>query len=67
MRRIMHSLIPTFLLVLLVLVSCAPQYRFQATYPKGYTAEYFYSHYVQADPNLIHLYAAENDAGKYHA
>lgn len=45
--------------------SCAPDYRFQAIYPDGYTAKYFYDNYVQADPNLIHLYAAENDAGKY--
>ena len=52
-------------LVLFVLVSCSPDYRFEAVYPEGHDAEYFYNHYVEADPNLLHLYASKNDAGRY--
>ncbi|MBR6577453.1 MAG: hypothetical protein IKK74_00745 [Clostridia bacterium] len=51
--------------LLLTFVSCGPDYRFKAKYPEGYTAGYFHANYVQADPNLIHLYASENSAGKY--
>ena len=53
--------------LLLTFVSCGPDYRFEAKYPEGYTAGYFHANYVRADPNLIHLYASENSAGKYDA
>ncbi len=59
------SLLCAAVFVLLSLSSCGPDYRFQATYPEGYTATYFSQQYVQADPNLVHLYASENDAGQY--
>ena len=64
MKKTLFALL-AILSALLVFTSCSPDYRFRATYPEEYTAFYFYSNYVQADPNLIHLYAAKNDAGKY--
>ncbi len=64
MKKTLFALL-AILLALLVFTSCSPDYRFRAAYPEEYTAFYFYSNYVQADPNLIHLYAAKNDAGRY--
>ena len=64
----MKKLVRVILVVcslLFVLVSCGPDYRFEAVYPEGYDAEYFYNNYVEADPNLTHLYASKNDAGRY--
>lgn len=55
------------LLLSLALGSCAQRDDDSSnySYPEGYTAAYFYNNYVQCDPNLIHLRAAKNSAGKY--
>lgn len=65
-RRILQAL--TILLLLsLALGSCSLRndYRYYFAYPEAYTAAYFHQNYVECDPNLIHLKAAENSAGRF--
>ncbi|MBQ3507204.1 MAG: hypothetical protein IJA91_01535 [Clostridia bacterium] len=52
------------LIAAFVLSSCGRRETYTVEYPAEYTALYFYNNYVQCDPNLIHLRAAENSAGK---
>ncbi len=59
-RRITQAL--TILLLLsLALGSCSRRndYRYYFAYPEAYTAAFFHQNYVECDPNLIHLKAAE--------
>ena len=61
----------TVFLLLFSLISCGsllepdPSYRFEATYSQRHTAAYFMHQYVHADPNLVHVYAAINQADEY--
>ena len=61
----------TVFLLLFSLISCGsllkpdPIYRFEATYSERHTAAYFMHQYVHADPNLVHVYAAVNEADTY--
>ena len=57
------ALLTCLLLVTFTLSSCGEK-TFIAVYPMEYTPYYFYQNYVQCDPNLIHLSAAKNSAGK---
>ena len=61
--RLGVALLTCLLLVTFTLSSCGEK-AFIAVYPKEYTPYYFYQNYVQCDPNLIHLSAAKNSAGK---
>lgn len=62
----------TVFLLLFSFVSCGfsffqtePIYRFEATYSEKHTAAYFMNQYVHTDPNLVHVYAAINQADEY--
>ena len=57
------TLLTCLLLVTFTLSSCGEK-AYIAVYPEEYTPLYFYENYVQCDPNLIHLRAARNSAGK---
>ena len=57
------TLLTCLLLVTFTLSSCGEK-AYIAVYPEEYTPYYFYQNYVQCDPNLIHLSAAKNSAGK---
>lgn len=53
------------LMVLLFLPkSCSHSDEYIVTYPQKYTTAYCEENYIRADPNLIHLIAAENEIGK---
>ena len=62
--RLGVALLTCLLLVTFTLSSCGEK-AYIAVYPKEYTPYYFYQNYVPCDPNLIHLNAAKNSAGKY--
>lgn len=57
-------LLTCLLLATFALSSCGEK-AYVAEYPKEYTPFYYYENYVPCDPNLIHLRAAKNSAGKY--
>ena len=61
--RLGVTLLTCLLLVTFTLSSCGEK-PYVAVYPEEYTPYYFYQNYVQCDPNLIHLSAAKNSAGK---
>ena len=53
------------LMVLLFLPkSCSHSDEYIVTYPQKYITAYCEENYIRADPNLIHLIAAENEIGK---
>ena len=65
-RRIVQAL-AVLLLLSLAFSSCDRQKDHPDdgfVYPEGYTAVYFHQNYTVGDPNLIHLRAAENSAGR---
>lgn len=62
--RVSVVLLTCLLLAAFTLSSCGEK-AYVAEYPEEYTPYYFYQNYVQCDPNLIHLRAAKNSAGKY--
>ncbi len=64
-KRHMIRALPLLLLLSLALTACGERDTYTVEYPAEYTAAYFYNNYVQCDPNLIHLRAAENSAGKH--
>lgn len=57
-------LLTCLLLAVFALSSCGEK-AYVVEYPEEYTPFYYYENYVQCDPNLIHLRAAKNSAGKY--
>jgi hypothetical protein len=63
--RLGITLLTCLLLAVFVLSACGGEASYTVEYPAEYTPYYFYQNYVQCDPNLIHLRAAENSAGKY--
>jgi len=52
------------LLLLNVLSSCVQKDNYIVEYPEMYTTTYCSENYIEADPNLVHLRAADNDLGK---
>ena len=62
--RLGITLLTCLLLVTFTLSSCGEK-AYIAVYPEEYTPYYFYQNYVQCDPNLIHLSATKNSAGKF--
>lgn len=58
------TLLTCLMIAAFVLSSCGRRETYTVEYPAEYTALYFYNNYVQCDPNLIHLCAARNRAGK---
>ncbi len=63
--RLGVALLTCLLIATFTLSSCGERDTYTAIYPVGYTAVYFHNNYIQCDPNLIHLRAAKNSAGKY--
>lgn len=53
------------ILFLMVFSSCKEQKKYQVDYPATITTEYLNENYIEADPNLIHLYCAENSTEKF--
>lgn len=53
-----------FIFLLNVFSSCAGKDEYLVDYPEKYTTSYCSENYIQADPNLVHLRAADNDLGR---
>ncbi|MCQ2427864.1 MAG: hypothetical protein MJ137_05625 [Clostridia bacterium] len=52
------------ILIACMLISCSNSSEYLVTYPQEYTPAYCVENYIRADPNLIHLIAAENEIGR---
>ena len=63
MKRIIIFLL-SIMLLLNVLSSCVQKDNYIVEYPEMYTPTYCSENYIQADPNLVHLRAADNDLGR---
>lgn len=63
MKKRVILLFCTLSVLLHMLSSCQKGKPFEMEYPEIYTANYCLENYVEADPNLVYLYAAKNEIG----
>ena len=64
-KKVLSCCLLMILLLFYLLTACKGAKGYKVDYPDYYTPEYCYENYIDADPNLIHLFCSENSIGTY--